>query len=320
MDPMELRMAVSAAALAVSGLVIAGLAAAALGTARAALKWPVPGRRPKRTLPRRIGIAVGVVVFGVAAGMGASLIRLPDGIDWYWPVVGAAAIGSTATLLGAVKLANKIELSALINSPSPSGGDPQTVMPPHPTQPSVSDRLHDTGEFAYGQPYPGLVSAPDGPSGQPPASLAPSPSSSPEIVASHRASAELHTTTPLPESPAIGPSHSVGDDKTPRPDILPPDATPGWVYADADDNWYMVLTHVDRLRLMRLADFTLVDESEVVGNLHVGGGVDITVWPVDTEPPTAQEQDERRRTATDSPALPQRKGTTVPNCHQTTLT
>lgn len=297
MDPMELRIAVLAAALGVSGLVIAGLAATALGTARASAKWPVAGRRPKRAAPRQIGVVAGTLVFAVAAGLGASLVPLPDWLGWYWPVAVAAAIGLAVTGFASVKLASKIELSALINSPTPGGGDPQTAMPPHPVQPSVANRLQEADEFAYGQPYPGLVSQPDGRYEQPPTPLVPSPSSSPESVASHTASAGLHTTTPSWQSPAIGSPIPVTDNETATTIDLPPDATPGWVYADAGDNWYMVISQADHLGLVRLSDFRLVSRSDVVGNVHVGGGIDITVWPIDDDGTTAQPvatgQDER---------------------------
>ena len=288
MDPMELRIAVSAAALAVAGLVIAGLCAMALGTARASVKWPVAGRRPKRTLPRQLGVVAGVVVVAGAAGLGASISPLRDVVGWLPPAVGAALITLAVVGYASVKLASKIELSALINSPSPGAGGPHTATPPHPVQPSVADRLHGGDEFAYGQPYPGVVSQPDGRHDQP-SSTVPSPSSSQEVVASHTAPVGVHTTTPPWETPANDDPVSVTANETQAIADLLSDAAPGWVYVDEGDNWYMVVSHGAHRGLVRLSDFALAEETDLVGNVHVGGSVDITVWPVDDE---SQQTDE----------------------------
>jgi len=282
MEPTVLRIVIVAAALAVAGLVIAGLSATAVGTAKALAKWPVAGRRPKRTVPRGLGVVVGVLMCGTAAGLAGSLISLPDAVPGFIPIAVAAAIALAASGIASVKLANKIELSALINSPSPISGDPQIATPLSTMQPSVVDGSQPEVEIAYGEPYPGLVSHPDDRRRDAYQPLVPSPSSSPEIVAGHGPSVGLHTTTPTSESPAIGdPTWTQHEPSATATAInLPSEAVPGWVYADSGDNWYLVISTVDGLGLVRLSDFSAVTADEIAGNLHVGGSIEITVWPV----------------------------------------
>lgn len=300
MEPTDLRIAIVAAALAVAGLVIAGLSATAVGMAKALAKWPVAGRRPKRTVPRGLGVVVGVVMCGVAAGLAGSLIRLPEGVPGFVTVAVAAAIALAATGIGSVKLANKIELSALINSPSPTSGDPQIAIPLSTMQPSVADGSQPETEIAYGEPYPGLVSHPDDRRRDDYQPVVPSPSSSPEIVAGHGPSVGLHTTTPTSESPAIG--DPTWTDRTSSTLVkavdLPDDAVPGWVYADSGDNWYLVISTMDGLGLVRLSDFSAVTADDLTGNLHVGGSIEITVWPVgdaESDPGDEPESEQHER-------------------------
>ncbi|GAA4912130.1 hypothetical protein LX16_2440 [Stackebrandtia albiflava] len=283
---MELRIGIAVAALAVAGLVTAGLSAAALGTAKAWAKWPVEGRRPKSTVPPWIGVVIGVALCGAAAGAGASLAPLPKPMMWYGGIGVAAVLGVALSGWGAAKLAGKIELSALINSPSPGGGDLQRATPHHVPQPNVMTESRPESEIAYGEPYPGLVAQRGGHEviGRDAyAPVVPSPSSSPEVVAGQAPEAftdGLHTTTPSSGSPAI--RHTAFDTADADPE-LPEDATPGWVYTDEADQWYLVVAFADRLRLMRLGDFTVADAASIDGELRLSGSIEMTVWPVEEQ-------------------------------------
>ncbi|HZE37721.1 MAG TPA: hypothetical protein VE172_02825 [Stackebrandtia sp.] len=304
---MEPRIIIAASALAVAGLVLAGLAATALGSAKAAAKWP-SAERPKLGLtPARIGVGLGVVFCVAAAGLAASMAPVDNVFAWVAIIAVAALIVLGLTAWAAVKLASKIELSALINSPSPMSGEPQTAMSRPGTQPSVAtgSPVHVTprptaDEIAYGQPYPGVVSTYATPPGSPPPE---SPTAPPEVAAGPPPGSyvdEVHTTTPESSAPAtrsgsaaslepyLPPGASTATD---RPDpAVPSEALPGWVYTDEADNWYLVSSVPDGLRLLRLSDFTLQPPGSAAGRLKLAGSVEMTVWPADTEDSDTEER------------------------------
>jgi hypothetical protein len=298
---MELRIVIAASALAVAGLVLAGLAAAALGAAKAAAKWPSADQPALGVIPARIGLALGVMLCAAAAGLGASMAPISGRPAWLGAIAGAAIIVLVLTTWAAVKLASKIELSALINSPSPMAGDPQTAMSRPGSQPSVaigSPIRHEQPEIAYGQPYPGMVEPP--PLVAEPSPPAGSPAAFPDIPTGPQPVAyvdAVHTTTRDTAVPAMQNAAKADEDASsddPRGDqadaAVPAEALPGWVYTDEADDWYLVASIPQGRRLMRLSDFSIVPPGSVVGALTLAGSVEMTVWPADADATATQER------------------------------
>lgn len=294
---MELRIVIAASALAVAGLVLAGLSSAALGAAKAAAKWPSADRPALGIVPARIGVGLGVALCGASAGLAASTVSVDEYPAWVAVIAAAVLVAVVAAAWAAVKLAGKIELSALINSPSPMGGEPQTATSRAGTQPPVvmGPPVHGAvEEIAYGQPYPGVVEPPALPVGVSPPSgspVAPSDIHSGHTPVTHVDA--VHTTTlntavPATQNTAFGPaepkvSHVQSPPSGDQPDhCVPAEALPGWVYTDEADDWYLVASILDGRRLMRLTDFGIAPPGSVTGRLRLAGSIEMTVWPAET--------------------------------------
>ena len=297
---MELRIVIAASALAVAGLVLAGLSAAALGAARAAAKWPTSDRPALGAVPARIGVGLGVALCAAAAGLGGSMAPVADRWTWVGIIAAAVAVTIGLTVWGAVLLAGKIELSALINSPSSTGGDSRTAMTRVRAEPASLHNPPTTmvpaeDEIAYGQPYPGVVEATTVPPHQPSTPPVPgSPAAPPAIHSGHPPAGHVdavHTTTSRSDAPdpqkiasrseETNPAHIPAESEPGRPDpAVPAEALPGWVYTDDTGEWYLVLSITDGRRLMRLVDFELVPAGRVAG-LRLAGSVEMVVWPAD---------------------------------------
>lgn len=295
---MELRIAIAAAALAVAGLVLLGLSAAALGTAKAAAKWPVAGRPKVGAKIARVGVALGIVLSSAAAGLAASMAPLDNQWLWYAAIAGAAIIALALTSWVAVMLASKIELSALINSPSPIAGDSQPATPSSASQLSVPGGSPQAAEIAYGQPYPGVVAQNTGHDTTPPEGVyLPSaypvspPPVPPEVVAGQAPDGLIdgvHTTTPHRGDPATRSATSAAAEANsshvqPTDTSVPAEALAGWVYTDEAENWYLVVAVGGGFRLMRLADFTIAPVGTATGQLQLAGSIEMTVWPTDSD-------------------------------------
>lgn len=270
------RIIIAASAIAVAGLVLTALSATAWGSAKAAAKWPSAERPRLGATPARIGLILGVLLCAAAAGVAVSLAPL----DSLWIRVPLIAVAGLVTLglvsWAAVKLAARIELSALINAPSPLGGEVQTatrapvaqapviVGPPAQPQP---------GDISYGKPYPGMVTT-----GVP-------PGSPPENSA---VTDGVHTTTPHSPAPATqSPDPAVAGDRPDR--SIPPEALPGWVYTDAADDWYLVTSIAEGYRLLRLSDFAVVPPGGAAGALTLAGSIEMTVWPANPDESDTEE-------------------------------
>lgn len=129
-----IRTVASGVALIVLGIVVAGLGVHQLGMVRAARKWPAA--RPPRVGRGVAGIEVmvGIAVTATGGVLLTTLLRVGAavhfGID-AGVVVAVLVLG----MLVSAKLTDRVELNALIRSPSPlyrtaapgSGGHPQTA-------------------------------------------------------------------------------------------------------------------------------------------------------------------------------------------------
>ena len=307
----ELRIIVIASALAVAGLVLTGLCAAGLGTARAAAKWPSADRPRLGAVPAHIGIGLGVIVSAAAAGVGALLIPLENEFALYGAVAGAALITLVVIAWLATILASKVELSALINSPSPGGQEqqnPTSGMGAQAAPPSPEGlRPYQQAEISYGRPYPGVVEPPTPPHGA--IETAPyeteTPSMTPQTFASPSINEyepdeydtefdtyvdPIHTTAGEPDQTSTQNAQTIGGEDVSGhvTDMLddhaiPDDAMPGWVYTDDAEDWYLVALIAGGRRLLRLTDFVIPAPGTVTGELHIAGSIEMTVWPAEVE-------------------------------------
>ncbi|WP_415648564.1 hypothetical protein, partial [Stackebrandtia soli] len=92
-----------------------------------------------------------------------------------------------------------------------------------------------------------------------------------------------------PAPPPSTPSESVSAPVDASDPAIPGDALPGWVYTDADENWYLVLAMADGSRLMRLSDFALIPVGALSpDDLTLAGSIEMTVWPTDSEEPASE--------------------------------
>lgn len=142
-----LQNAIIGAGLIVAGLLVALLGAYQLGLARAAAKWD------NADSPPRVGrgAATGGVVFGLLLVAGGAafltvLIKLPDATTG--ARVGVAVIAAVVALLScmflAAKIADRVELNALIRTPSrfrrlPGADQPASTRPDGATPAPSSD-------------------------------------------------------------------------------------------------------------------------------------------------------------------------------------
>ncbi len=307
----ELRIIVVASALAIAGLVLTGLCAAGLGTARAAAKWPSADRPRLGAIPTRIGIGVGVVLSAAAAGVGALLIPLKNEIALYAAVVGAALITLVVIAWLATLLASKVELSALINSPSPGGQEPQNPTSGMGAQAAASSphglRPYQQAEISYGRPYPGVVEPPrtspsvveslpyetEASTAPPQASVSPSTNeyTSPDYEPQADAYVDpINTTVSSHGQIETQSAQTIGAEAVPGhvTDMIddyaiPDEAMPGWVYTDDAEDWYLVALIEGGRRLLRLTDFVIPPPGSVTGELHIAGSIEMTVWPAEVE-------------------------------------
>lgn len=271
------RIIIAASAIAVAGLVLTALSATALGSAKAAAKWPSAERPRMGAAPARIGVVLGVLLCAAAAGVGVSLVPVTKLWVLVPLIVAAGLITLGLTAWAAVKLASKIELSALINAPSPLGGEVQTATRSARTQPPTIQgppTQVSPEQISYGKPYPGMVT------------VASPPGSPPALDLS--AADGVHTTTPDSSPPATqSPVSAPAVD--PADVTIPPEALPGWVYTDEADNWYLVTSVPDGHRLLRLSDFSVVSPGAAAGALSLAGSIEMTVWPANPDDTDTQE-------------------------------
>jgi len=158
-----IRSLATAGALIVLGIVLAGLGVHQLGAVRAARKWP-SARQPR--IGRGIAgfeAAVGIVI--VAVGCVLLTTLLPGGTLLHVGV--GAGVGIAVLVVGmlvAAKVADRVELNALIRSPSPlyrttaprPGGHPQTATTPTPTASAGTPEIHHRHPDNTARPDPAV--------------------------------------------------------------------------------------------------------------------------------------------------------------------
>lgn len=250
------RTVILAGTLVVVGIVLTGLSAVQLGVARAAAKWP-SARAPKVGRgPAVVGIGVGVVVLTAAGGLGASLSRA-DGWLWTAGVVAAGALTLGLSILVAVGLASRVELKALISTPSPA-------------YVAIAPRAEPAGLpaiTARGDGLPLVTTSGDSASLSQPATVPASRASDAPMIGDG-----LHNTSPFRHG---------GEDE---PDLaVPADAEPGWVYRDLA-GVFLLVVELDGgrgRRLVRLEDFTLAAIGQIRPPLSLTGSIEVQVWPLD---------------------------------------
>ena len=81
--------------------------------------------------------------------------------------------------------------------------------------------------------------------------------------------------------------------------LIPAGGRPGWVYRDAGGDWYLAIAADDSRgtglaavgqlqRLVRLPEFALVPAGSLTAPLELAGSVQISVYPVEEQPRSAQ--------------------------------
>ena len=266
------RTVILAGTLLVVGIVLTGLSAVQLGVARAAAKWP--SARPPRLGrgPALFGMGFGIVFTGAAGALAATLVPV-EGALWIAAVAGAGVLLLAAAAGIAARLASRVELKALISTPTPAY---VAIAPRGEPLPAITAR---SDVMAAPQPQPATGTYPN-------ASTVP-------------VSGQQSTTSPFPSGPTgtydtSPPSRSIpyaargGEPIRPwdEPELaVPAEAEPGWVYTDADGTFLLVVDidtpENEGRRLVRLADFTLASYGSVREPLTVTGSIEISVWPLD---------------------------------------
>jgi hypothetical protein len=275
LDDIAGRLTVAAIAFAVAGAVIAGFAAVALGSVRAAEKWP---SAPRPRVGRGValsGVMVGLIVFALAAGL-FSLARIGTGLDVNLRVLIAVGIDLLALGIGLVAvnvIAGKVEVNALIAIPEHPVTPPPIPVSGEPTRYQVPD-------------YTETPSDPDGPRyyGSPPA-YDPTPPG-PRM--------------PAPDTSATSEIRGLKREGVPT---IPTDTRPGWVFRDRGTGAYYAAVAQSRggISLLALDDFTIARTAALVGPLELVGSVEATVWPLDdgagADDGEATETDAQRESA-----------------------
>ncbi|WP_100448900.1 hypothetical protein [Glycomyces xiaoerkulensis] len=248
LDDIAGRLTVAAIAFAVAGLVLAALAAAALGSVRAAEKWPSAPRPRVGRGPALAGAMFGLIVFALAAGL-FSLARVGTGLDPNLRVLLAVGIDLLALGVGVVAvnhLAGRVEVRALISESDQPVAPPPIPVSGDPTRYQVPDRTELPVEPSGAMPAP-----------------EPRPSSPPFAP-------DTAATTNLSRQHSGVPT-------------IPTDTRPGWVFQDRGTGAFYAAVAQSRggISLLALEDFTVARTASLVGPLELVGSVEATVWPLE---------------------------------------
>lgn len=249
LDDIAGRLTVAAIAFAVAGLALAAISAVALGSVRAADKWP-SAPRPRVGRPVALtGAMIGLVVFALAAGL-FSLARIGTGFDPNLRVLLAVAVDLLALAAGVIAVnhfAGKVEMRVLIAVPDQPVTPPPIPVSVDPTRYQMPDTA-ETPVDANGTPYP-------------PEPRRPGPPFAPDTAA----------TGGLPAA------------QPPGVPTIPTDTRPGWVFQDRGTGAYYAAVAQSRggISLLALDDFTVARTAALVGPLELVGSVEATVWPLE---------------------------------------
>ncbi len=241
-----MRTVVAGALLVIVGLPVALLSVNQLGIVRAVQKWPSALRprlgRGTATFGAMLGIAL------VAAGLAALTFVLElRGLARDGFAAGVAVVSVAVGIFAAAKLADRVELNALIRTPAPlyrttapaSVGRDQSATVRHPgTSPSAVADAAPVTSARIGAPYVPLAGAPS------------------------RNGANQPVPTPVDPS-------------------VPDDAQPGWVYQDGSGGWFLAVRLGPGFRLVRLPEFDLPPIGSVRPPLSLAGSVELSVWPIE---------------------------------------
>ena len=115
-----LQIAIVGAGLIVVGIVVTLLGAYQLGLARAASKWESEGSPRMGRAGATAGVLFGLLLIGGGPAMLTWLIKVPQATTGVRVgiAVGAAAVALLGSMFGAAKFADRVELNALIRTPS----------------------------------------------------------------------------------------------------------------------------------------------------------------------------------------------------------
>lgn len=256
LDDIAGRLTVAGVAFAIAGLALAALSATALGSVRAADKWPSAPRPRIGRGASLTGAMLGLVVFALAAGL-LSLARIGTGLDPNLRVLFAVGVDLLALAVGVVAVnavAGKVEMRALIAVPDQPVAPPPVPVSGDPTRYQVPD----------------VAEVPVDASG-----------------ALHAPEPRRPETPFAPDTAATG--GLPGAQRTGVPTI-PTDTRPGWVFQDRGTGAYYAAVAQSRggISLLALDDFTVARTAALLGPLELVGSVEATVWPLESGEPAPE--------------------------------
>lgn len=328
---MDHRMAIAAIAFAIAGVVLTSLSAIALGSVKAAEKWP-SAPKPKIARPiALIGAILGLTLWIGGVGLTiwfavpADVSTMLRGVYSGTGVVIAAAAG----IYSCTKVSSQVELRELIELPDrPASPPPVPVSATRYAQPDDINGSADPSPQQIGPALPPGVPeyepqspAPVDPQQRPGPFLPdgtevtvspppPPPNYEPPQVKQQPAgpwSENAPTFTPHRDEdvPDHEPEPQSPAQAMPEPTVaeVMHDAEPGWVYIDEHDNYFAAVSQSNGgVGLLSLTDFTVIPAENHPGPLSLVGSVEATVWPMDAEDETASETEtDNNEQAADSP-------------------